>query len=380
MNPHNYTMNGTGSERVRFFARQLITADDMMAEQQYFRQKLRRHNRFLHGWGVVCGLKVIAAPTEELPWRLKIDAGYALGPYGDEIYVADPFCFNLATCQEMVPDPCEPGEPPKAVRPKSGKLYLAIRYLECETRPVRIHPLGCACDDTLCEYSRIRDDYEVGCLPEPPAIELPLLCDLLGHKELAPCPPCPDSGWVVLAEITLPEPPTNAETTPELKESNIDNSVRAQLFSTALLQEQLIACCCKPPPPPPPPSADLVITMQHPLQQGGRSILYTITVVNKGPSAAENVKVVNTPTSVVLSNASFTNFSANWKTTPPAGPFVAELGKLAINATAKLTFLMSVDRSGGTFTHTAKVTSTTPDPGPGANSVTVTDQFDEVIT
>jgi uncharacterized repeat protein (TIGR01451 family) len=166
---------------------------------------------------------------------------------------------------------------------------------------------------------------------------------------------------------------------PELKDDDINNSVRRQIFSTALLQEQLVACCCKPPTPPPPASADLVITMAHPLQQGGRSILYTITVVNKGPSAAENVKVVNTPTSVVMSNAVFKNFSTNWKTTPPTGPFVAELGKMAVNATAKLTFLMEVDRGGGTFTHTAKVTSTTPDPGPGPNSVKVTDEFEALI-
>jgi hypothetical protein len=116
----------------------------MMAEQQYFRQKLRRHNRFLHGWGVVCGMRVTAAPDvqKKMPWRVKIDAGYALGPYGDEIYLAEPYCFDLATCQELVPDPCEPGEPPRPVRPKSGKLYVAIRYVECESRPVRVHPLA----------------------------------------------------------------------------------------------------------------------------------------------------------------------------------------------------------------------------------------------
>jgi hypothetical protein len=45
-------------ERVNFFDRQLLTANDMIADRDYFLQKLRRHNRFLHGWGVVCGLTV----------------------------------------------------------------------------------------------------------------------------------------------------------------------------------------------------------------------------------------------------------------------------------------------------------------------------------
>ena len=51
----------------------------MIAEQEYFRQKLRRHNRFMHGWGVVCGLAVEPAPTRESPWRVRVTDGYALG-------------------------------------------------------------------------------------------------------------------------------------------------------------------------------------------------------------------------------------------------------------------------------------------------------------
>jgi hypothetical protein len=45
-------------EFVRYFPRQLLTADDMRAADEYFREKMRRHNRMLHGWGVVCGCKV----------------------------------------------------------------------------------------------------------------------------------------------------------------------------------------------------------------------------------------------------------------------------------------------------------------------------------
>lgn len=279
MSPQLCTINGAGLERVRYFTRQLITADDMLAEQQYFRQKLRRHNRFLHGWGVVCGMGVTAAPdaTKKLPWRVKIDAGYALGPYGDEIYLSDPFCFDLSTCQDMVPDPCEPGEPPRSVPPRSGKLFLAIRYLECESRPVRVHPLGCACEDTLCEYSRIQDDFQVGCVPELPIVEIPPLCDLLGRKQIAPCPPCPESQWVVLAEITLPDP---SET--PLTDAMINNFVRRQLFSTAMLQQQLIKCCCEepsPPPPPPPPPPPARVTSVDP----ANNALFT----NAGPPQIE---------------------------------------------------------------------------------------------
>jgi hypothetical protein len=67
-------------ERVKYFPRQLLTADDMTADQEYFRNKLRRHNRYLHGWGVVCGMEVSVAPTVIQPWQVQIGSGYAVGP------------------------------------------------------------------------------------------------------------------------------------------------------------------------------------------------------------------------------------------------------------------------------------------------------------
>ena len=55
-------------ERVNFFPRQLLTDGDMIADQEYFREKLRRHNRYLHGWGVVCGLEVTEAREKGPGW------------------------------------------------------------------------------------------------------------------------------------------------------------------------------------------------------------------------------------------------------------------------------------------------------------------------
>ena len=53
-----FNTSGIRLERVKYFQRQLLTVDDMVTDQEYFRQKMRRHNRFLHGWGVVCGFDV----------------------------------------------------------------------------------------------------------------------------------------------------------------------------------------------------------------------------------------------------------------------------------------------------------------------------------
>ena len=69
----------------------LLTPTEMTLEQTYFRDKLRRHNRLLHGWGVVCGAIVCIVPRSDgngpEPWKVKVTPGYALGPYGDEILI-----------------------------------------------------------------------------------------------------------------------------------------------------------------------------------------------------------------------------------------------------------------------------------------------------
>src|SRR6185436_13148051 len=82
-------------ERLRYFPRQLLTADDMRVEQEYFREKQRRHNRFLHGWGVVCGLEVVPDPTKGA-MAVKVCPGYALGPWGDEIFVEESTPVDLS--------------------------------------------------------------------------------------------------------------------------------------------------------------------------------------------------------------------------------------------------------------------------------------------
>ena len=196
-------------ERVRYFPRQLITADDMRQEQDYFREKLRRHNRLIHGWGIVCGLVVTAAPSQ-VPWNVMICPGYALGPYGDEIHVPQAVDFDLAGCLSR--GKLGPCEVTTAVTKAAESLYVAIKYAECLTHPVRTLPAGCGCDEAACEYSRIRDSFEITCLSELPASHS--LKVIKGQ-----CPPCPNNPWLVLAKVTNVGTGT-------LTDANINNDVR----------------------------------------------------------------------------------------------------------------------------------------------------------
>jgi hypothetical protein len=187
----------TSLERVRYFPRQLLTADDMRTEQEYFREKLRRHNRFLHGWGVVCGLEVVRDPVQAM--KVKVCPGYALGPWGDEIYVEEPAELDLSYCARPPAAPCDP-QHGGVVQPigRVVVLLVKIRYAQCPSRPMRTLPAGCGCDETACEYSRIRDGFEIQCAVKGTA-PTPRPRDI--NREVPACPPCPTDPWIVLAEV-----------------------------------------------------------------------------------------------------------------------------------------------------------------------------------
>jgi hypothetical protein len=164
-------------ERPRYFTRQLVTPVEMNLEQSYFRDRLRRHNRMLHGWGVVCGAEVCAVPKSDgsgiEPWKVVVRTGYALGPYGDEIMIDCERVVDLRTegvsgiCGERSPA-SDPWCSQVFVRQQPQRVFVAVRYREMMTRPVRVMPAGCGCDDVSCEYSRWCDGYEIGILNDCP--------------------------------------------------------------------------------------------------------------------------------------------------------------------------------------------------------------------
>lgn len=207
-NDDSTSCRGGRLERPRYFPRQLITPAEMNLGQDYFRQRLRMHNRMLHGWGVVCGALVCEVPDR--PWTVKVKQGYVLGPCGDEIWIDCDHLVDLRTCGisgapgEPAEQSCDPWCSEVYVpRDPGGPLYVAVRYEELMTQPVRAQPTGCGCDDTSCEYSRWRDGYVIGVLDEWDCEEeAPNKDDLLEGPN-PPCPPCPTDPWVVLAKVEV---------------------------------------------------------------------------------------------------------------------------------------------------------------------------------
>jgi hypothetical protein len=128
------------TERPRYFFGQLIGVDELEQEQSYLREKARRHNRLLHGWGIVRGLEVKAGKPGT--GEVTVSPGYALDPRGEEIVVDTAVTVDLSGHA-------------------AGKtLFLAVRHDERPGRPVPT-PLGE-------EYSRIRETFVVEVLTSVP--------------------------------------------------------------------------------------------------------------------------------------------------------------------------------------------------------------------
>jgi hypothetical protein len=234
--PDDCCQSTNGSpERNRYFAGKLLTERDFSAEQSYFRNKLRRHNRLVHGVGVVCGLELRPAGDLHAPWQVEISPGCALGPYGDEILVCEPVRIDLASC---CPPPQHPGS-----RTRSGSarivVFVTVQYAEVPCAPALTPSAGTGSDGG--EPTRIRESFEICCSADSPPSpgSAVTLCELLRRNQVPQCTPCPGDPRLVLARVTLPTAPSAL-----LRARDIDNSVRRPLFSLLTIQEQLIRCCC----------------------------------------------------------------------------------------------------------------------------------------
>jgi hypothetical protein len=105
-------------KRLRYFTGQVLTAESLELEQQYFREKSRRHNRTLHGFGIVSGLKVSVRLGQ-----IIVEDGLALDCEGNELVVP--------SAQTVVVAP-----PTDGLR----AAYVCVRYVESETDEIPAVP------------------------------------------------------------------------------------------------------------------------------------------------------------------------------------------------------------------------------------------------
>lgn len=154
-------------KRVLYTHGLLLGVGEFRAEQGYFLNKLRGHNRALHGYGTVSGLRVEL--REETPGEpeLRVGAGLAIDPHGREICVESAQCARLNV---WLSKRAEQGTlPPVTSPPTPVTGYVVLCYRECQTDGVPI-PVGpCHSRDRSVVPSRVQDAFELSIADAPPA-------------------------------------------------------------------------------------------------------------------------------------------------------------------------------------------------------------------
>jgi DNA-binding beta-propeller fold protein YncE len=144
--------------RNHYFTGKLLVERDFTDEQRFFLGKERRHNQRLHGWGTVCGLKVVQHPNPACQKQfVVIEPGTAIDCCGHEILVRDEVVFDFENkfreeWKEANGQNSEPDNQPH-------KMQICIRYRECGSEPVPSLFDECGCDDAGCQPNRVLEGY-----------------------------------------------------------------------------------------------------------------------------------------------------------------------------------------------------------------------------
>src|SRR2546430_10941131 len=106
---HDITTSGTCPQcefeafvRNHFFTGKMMGVGEFATETLYHTEKMRHHNVRLHGFGVVCGLKVKQHPSLECRKRyVVVEPGSALDCCGHEILVPDEEIVEVACLAQV---------------------------------------------------------------------------------------------------------------------------------------------------------------------------------------------------------------------------------------------------------------------------------------
>jgi hypothetical protein len=156
-------------KRVHHFDGLVLGVDEFKQDQLYFMERDRLHNRALHGYGTVCGLKVEI--RERNGPEVFVAPGLALAPSGQMIRVPTAQCAKLepgldANRDEIYRRECSPPST-DSLRP-----YVVLCYRECKTDVVPVPSGPCGSQDDTMTSSRIADAFELKLsLDRPPQVE-----------------------------------------------------------------------------------------------------------------------------------------------------------------------------------------------------------------
>lgn len=200
----------SGFKRNNYFTGKLLSEKDLTDEQEYYMGKRRLHNRLMHGWGVVCGLRVM--PTSPPSRRVSLEPGLAIDCAGNEIIVPKSYELDVAGTLGCRAAKCG-GSNPRGRRAEGPqRLYVVVEYCETPTDPVTSLSTN-GHEGDLIGYSRMSEGYRFDLMREG---ELPVKCAQVlrfrstkrsrAHEVYGECPilepRCCECPFVILAAIT----------------------------------------------------------------------------------------------------------------------------------------------------------------------------------
>jgi hypothetical protein len=242
--------------RTNYFTGRLLTEHDFTAEQRYFRDKFRLHYRALHGWGVVCGLRV--KPHPYCPHlRLIVEPGVAIDACGYEVVIAEEVELDLPK-RPSTPSSGTSASPPAdnagqtgyaaPERPDYGDetwipLYVCLQYAECETDFVPAPFDECGCNDEHGrQAARVCESYTLTLRQgTPPRVDrdAELDCEKIDRDGWRECSAPERADCIPLAVLDRYIP---GET---VTEDMLDNWSYRRLLPSVEQQQRLLRCLLK---------------------------------------------------------------------------------------------------------------------------------------
>ena len=139
--------------RNAYFDGKMLVARDFTDEQDYERGHRQMHNALLHGTGTVCGLKVVAHPSEDCRREFAVlEPGYALDCCGREIVVPK---RTLIPIKDLID-----ADPDLATALTGGAdLFIALRRCDEGAEPVPQILPGCDGSNGPTHWSRIAESF-----------------------------------------------------------------------------------------------------------------------------------------------------------------------------------------------------------------------------
>jgi hypothetical protein len=161
-------------ERPNYFCGHLLTDADLSKEQQYVVEKNKLYHRTLHGWGIVCGLRLTCG-DEECCGSIVIDEGYAIDDCGNDLVVCEPRRFDVVSLLrekgyivgDAAYDPCLPEDEQEECE-YTQCFYVTACYEEEASDFTTPFVAGCRPTLTECEPTRIREGVRFDVVDELP--------------------------------------------------------------------------------------------------------------------------------------------------------------------------------------------------------------------